>query len=797
MSHHFISKPAQFKLKPIALAVALGTTAGYTSAAQTLALEEIVVTAQKRDQSAQDVPISIGVLGSEQLDNNGVGDLEDFAQLLPSMNYVTLGPGTGNVYMRGISSGGESILGSNPNVSVYMDEQPVTSTGFFLNPHIYDVNRIETLAGPQGTLFGANAQAGAIRIITNQPEPGVFEGGIDVEVNSVTKGGDGHLFEGFVNIPLGESAAIRLVAWSKDEAGFIDNVEGSHTIDYQYIRDGLDPVTQADLIAKAADITLTNETLAEKDFNTAETTGMRAKLAVDLGENWTITAGVMRQELESNGVWDHDPADVGDLEVMRFEADTRSDDWTQLSLVVEGKIGDMTLTYTTSDLEREAYFDTDYSLYSDATLSPGYVSSYYSCYVSYFGDCVDPSIKFTGDMEYGRENHELRLVSGQDSRLRWLVGVFYEEAFHDFDLEWHVLGLAELTTDVTGAGTPAALEEPDIYWTTDQYRSNEETAYFGEITFDITDSVSMAYSTRYFDYDSQLIGFSGTIWWPDRYGPRTEDFNTDLQTNDSDSVSKLNVTYTINNDVMVYGSWSEGYRPGGLNRVYNTVVGGTYDPDFLTSYEAGIKTTLMDGRLRFNAAVYTQEWDNFQLSKIDYSVSVLTLTDNVGNATSDGFEIDGSFLINENWDINFGLSYIQAELSESYWLNSANEGVTDPEAPAGIELPRVPELKWSVTSRYNFELLGLDAFIQGAFTHTGESYNLLYGTSSTRTRDLQDPYQILNLAFGVEQEGWAAEFYVKNVTDERGEVFINGASYDKRVTINRPRTMGLRLKKKF
>jgi outer membrane receptor protein involved in Fe transport len=790
MSNNLLPRK-NFIVKPLALAVVLGTVASAeVFAAESLALEEVIVTAQKRDQSLQDVPISMAVLGSTALENLGVNGLEDFAALLPSMNYVSLGPGSGNVYMRGISSGGESLLGSNPNVAVYMDEQPVTAVGAFLNPHIYDIERIETLAGPQGTLFGANAQAGSIRIITKKPVVGEFSAGYDVELNSIDDGDNGTLFEGFVNVPLGDSAAVRVVAWRKDEAGYIDNVAGSHTFDYQYIRDGLDPAGAA----IATDKTISNEKYVEDNFNEATTTGFRGNLLVDLNENWTVTAGVMRQELESEGVWDHDPDDVGDLEVVRFNPDSNDDEWTQLSLVVEGKIGDMTLTYAGSDMDRDSYQQADYSLYADSRLSPGYTSTYYSCYVAATGACGDPSILFTSDNEYERTNHELRLASSQESKLRWLVGVFYEDASHAFDLEWHIPSIEGLT--YYGL-SPIAVEAPDIYWTTDQKRSNEETAYFGELSYDITEDLTVSYSTRYFDYDSQLIGFSGTFWWPDRFGPRVEKYNTNLKTNDKDHVGKFNISYNINDDIMVYGTWSEGYRPGGLNRVYDTPVGGTYEPDFLTSYEVGAKTVLMDGRLRLNVAAYQQEWDDFQLSKIDTDVSVLVLTDNVGSADSDGVEVDGSFRITDNWDVNFGLSYIDSTLSESYWINKDDEGVTDPEAKKGTELPRVPDLKWNISSRYNFQVMDKGAFVQGTYTYTGESYNLLYGTSDTRERSKQDSYDVLNLAVGLETDSWSAEFFVANATDERGEVFINGASYDQRVTTNRPRTFGLRFRQMF
>ncbi|MEM9624338.1 MAG: TonB-dependent receptor plug domain-containing protein, partial [Pseudomonadota bacterium] len=374
-------------------------------------IEEILVTAQKRDQSLQDVPISIDVLGEADLEDLGITDLEDFVQMLPSANYTTLGPGSGDVYIRGISSGGENALGSTPNVAIYLDEQPVTAVNSYLNPHIYDVARIESLAGPQGTLFGANSQSGSIRIITNKPDPSKFEAGYDLEANSIKDGDVGYLAEGMINIPIGDRAAVRVVGFHKEDAGFIDNVFGTYTFNNGNIRAGLTDPAQ---IAEAADITVDNADVAEDDFNEATTQGLRLALGIDLNDNWTVTAGIMRQELESQGVWDHDPDEIGDLEVLRLLPDERDDDWTQTSLVVEGTIGGMSLTYAGSYMERDLEGRSDYSLYSDFYVSGGFVQPVYSCNVAYFGQCVDPREQFENHESFQRESHELRLASAQD-----------------------------------------------------------------------------------------------------------------------------------------------------------------------------------------------------------------------------------------------------------------------------------------------------------------------------------------------------------------------------------------------
>ncbi len=793
-----------FRLKPLSRAViAVCSASGVVLSPMAIAqdnpgLEEVVVTAQKRDQNLQDVPIAISVLGETQLEYLGVTDLEDFVQMFPNVNYVSLGPGSGNIYIRGISSGGESVLGSTPNVAVYLDEQPVTAVGQFLNPHIYDVSRIETLAGPQGTLFGANAQSGAIRIITNQPDPSEFAANYSLEANSVKSGDIGYLAEAMLNIPIGDRAAVRLVGWYKDDAGYIDNVFAEHTFSNANVRAGLsDPA----LIAIAADITIDNAEYAKENFNEATTIGARAALKVDLNDNWTITAGIVRQELESDGVWDHDPTEVGDLQVNRFQEDSSDDEWTQISALIEGKIGDMTVTYAGSDLTRDLEQDADYSMYTDYYVSFGFVQRYYSCYVSYFGACTDPRLLFENHSEYERTNHEIRLASSTDSRFRWMVGAFYEKGSHKFDLEWHVLGLASISPNFDENGftqyPSAAVDEPDIYWTTDQLRSNKETAYFGQLTYDFTDQLTASVSARYFDYHSQLKGFSGTIWWPNCCWQRPP-FNTDLVTDDKDTVYRANIQYAYTDDVMFYGTYAEGYRPGGLNRVFDTVIGGTYEPDFVESWEVGVKSTLADGRVRLNAAAYLQSWDDFQLSRFDIAISFLTLTDNVGTAESNGIEGDIAFLITDDWSVTAAASFINAEITEDYWINKANEGDGNPDAEKGLPLPRVPKVKWNVSTRYNFAMGDMPAFVQGSYIYTGKSYNQLFsGSNDVRTRVQQDAYQILNLSIGVEQDNWAAELFVRNATDERGEVFRNGVNWDARIMTNRPRTIGLRWRQNF
>ena len=733
------------------------------------------------------MPITVNVLSNAQLTNLAVRGLVDYVTLLPNVSYIQLNPVRSEIYVRGISSGGNSELGGASNVAAYLDEQPVTTASTYLNPHIYDIERIEVLAGPQGTLFGANAQSGAIRIITNKPDPTKFSAGYDIEGNSVDHGDAGYTVEGFVNIPIMQDrAAVRLVGWYEEDAGYIDNVPFSHTFRNARI--------------SGPDITVDNSAAAAKDFNEATAQGARAALKIDLSDNWTATAMVVRQELETKGVWDHDP-DVGDLEVTRLLPESESDDFTQASLTLTGKLGNTTLTYTGAHLDRHYLQDLDYSFYSDYYISYSYVASYYTCYISYFGACVDPRMPVTGDEQTTRWNHEIRWASSGDQRFRWLVGAFYEDSRWDSDLEFHIPGIASFSNfDANGIRIDgAAVESPDIYFTTDVRKDTDETAFFGQIEYDFTDKLSGSFSARAFDGNSHVTGFTGTIFFPGCCHDPTQP-NVDIKSSDNDQVFRANLSYKPRENVMLFATYSEGYRPGGANRSFTGPLLPTYKPDFLNSFEVGAKTTLLDGRLRLNGAVYFQDWKDFQLSQVAQlapGTPFITLTRNIGSAESNGAEGDIAFRVNDHWELAAAASYNKAELTEDYWRDLRDQAAGDPpDAPKGTELPRVPKFKWNTRVRYDGKLMGKSTYLQATYGYTGASYNQLF-TAFKESRQKQDSYGIANLAWGFDGTSWSGELFVSNISDERAEIFINNNAWEHRVTTNRPRTIGLRFRQRF
>src|SRR5215204_1591903 len=317
---------------------------------------EIIVTAQKREENLQDVPISVQAIGTRRLDQLNISNFEDYTKQLPSVSFLTTQPGVTTVYMRGVSAaGGTNAEGNHsgplPQVGSYLDEQPVTTIGGTLDVHIYDIARIESLSGPQGTLYGASSEAGTIRIITNKPRLGVTEGRVDGEINSVAHGGMGGKLEGMINLPIASNIAFRGVAFYKKDAGFIDNIFGSRTY---YVFSPSIP-----------DSTVTNAGLEESNFNDIKTYGGRAALKVDLDENWTIEPTFMYQKLKANGVFFYDP-DLGDLNIDRFRDERSKDRFWQAALTIQGKIANFDVTYAGAYMDRPTFGINDYADYTDA-----------------------------------------------------------------------------------------------------------------------------------------------------------------------------------------------------------------------------------------------------------------------------------------------------------------------------------------------------------------------------------------------------------------------------------------------
>jgi len=769
-----------------------------TDSEQRHELDTITVTAQKRTENLQDVPISIDVLSGDKLTQMNVQNTVQVLKLLPSVSYTTAGPGFGQIYMRGVASGGDgNHTGPLPSVGIYLDEEPITTIQGPLDLHMYDLQRVEALAGPQGTLYGASSQSGTIRYITNKPDPSAFSASVSAEVNAVDHGGTGFLTEGFINLPLADWIALRAVGWAKQDAGYIDNVLAERT----YPTSGVT-------------ISTANSGDQRKDFNFADTRGGRMALKIDLNDNWSITPSIAGQGQHTVGTWNYDPKNYGDLKVAHFTPDNSEDRWTQSALTVQGKIGNFDIVYALAHLNRDDTVNSDYSDYSywyDVALG-------YGAYIlDNGGNVIDPTQYIHGGDNYSKTSNELRLSSPRDERFRYTVGLFTEDQEHKIHQEYRIKNLSD---ELSITGNPGEL------WLTEQTRNDNDSAIFGEMTFDFTEQWSGTLGGRYFHTEDNLFGFYGfapgysssqgeakcfTPFTPFRTAPCVE---VDKTTKENGSLGKANLTYKIDSDKMIYATWSEGFRPGGINRRASLP---PYQSDYLTNYEFGWKTEWFDHRLRWNGAVFQENWKDFQFAIL--GANGLTEIKNSAQARIRGLESNIVWAATYNLTLNGGIALYKSELTENYCgftepdgspvtncppgsLNSDGDVIDGPEAPKGTRLPLTAKVKGNLTARYNFGAWGQEAYLQGTVFFEGRRTTDLRPATNAILGDLPG-YNTVDLSTGFKHDLWSFDFYLNNAFDNRGQLgrftqcsesYCGEQVY---VVPTQPRTIGMRVTRDF
>jgi iron complex outermembrane receptor protein len=769
---------------PVASALLACMQPSHADTTETATLEEVVVTAQKRTENLQDVPISIQALSTARLEELHVTNFDDYVKYLPSVSFQSLGPSFEHTYIRGVVSGGDgNHSGSLPSVGMYLDEQPVTTIDGNLDVHIYDIQRVEVLNGPQGTLYGASSESGTIRIITNKPDPSGFKAGYDVEGNTVAHGGTGYTVEGFVNIPLTANSAVRLVGWDEHKAGYIDNVPGS-------------------VVFPTGNIPFNNAALVKKDFNDIDTRGGRAALKVDLNDSWTITPTIMGQDTQVNGNFAYNPA-VGDLQIQQYFPQTVHDSWVQSSLTVEGKISNFDIVYAGAYLTRNTHESsdyTDYSLYYD--------NAYGASFVDNAGKLINDAQHIIGKDHYTKISNELRVSSPKQYPFRFVGGVFFQRQVHEIQQDYVVNNGDPLADSLSIPGWPGTL------WLTEQERVDRDSAIFGEFSYDILDSLTANAGIRYFRFDNTLQGFYGfsqnysshegvaTCFTPfvPFHGAPCQDLNG--RTSDSGTSPKLNLTYKFDKDHMIYVTYSKGFRPGGVNRNG----GGTlppYKPDFLTNYELGWKTAWDDNRFRFNGAFFVEKWKDFQFAYL--GANALTIIANAGQAQIKGVETDLEYAVTQGLTLTAGLSLLDGKLTQQYCADPTR--CTDPTyeqfAPSGTKLPVVPKFKGDITARYTFPVGNFKGNLQGSAVHVGARSADLRVVAANLL-GVEPAYTVADFSAGIEKDGLTAELYVSNAFDKRAVLDRNSecdvqqcgaiAIYD---LPNQPRTIGVKFGQKF
>ena len=741
-------------------------------------VEEIVVTATKRESKIEDLPMSVQAITGSRLDNAGVNDFMDYAELIPSLSYIQYGPGRSAFYIRGTSDGNfGNLAGPNTTVAMYLDESPINTVGLNPDLHIYDMERIEVLNGPQGTLYGSSAQGGTVKLITNKPQREEFEAGFEVDASGGKEAANSDSFEGFINIPVSDSLAARVSAYSVNEGGFIDLVGGTKTFS-----------------ASNYSVPL----LGESNHNESTVEGYRASFKAWINDNLTATLTHINQESKTIGSWDHQPDTLGDLKSSKVIGEFTDDEWNQTSLTLEGSFNDTSFTYAGTFFDRDVRYLWDYNDYveyynldSPATNGFGY-NSYYTCdYYSYYyygtfeGACNDPTMWADYSLDMERETHELRFNGGEEGdRLQWLIGVFYDKLENPYKYTYKWPGMQSYYSDGTWNGTGIAGRE-GIWWEADNLREDETKAIYGEMTYALTDKTAITVGLRSFDselhFDAQDGYFGG-------FGTAFYGHEADRIEKDSGISPKVALAHHLDNGGLLYLNYSQGYRPAGTNRTNKNSDAAPlyYDSDELNNYEIGYKYTNADGTLKFNSAYYLMNWEDMQTAVYDRNLATIQFNTNIGDAVIQGIETDLTLLTENGFTIIAGATFTNPELDDNFILSGVIQ------ATPGTQLANVSKHKISLAINKEFQIAsGREGYWDLSLSRTGKRKSSLTNPIN------QGAYTLGNFSAALEGDKWAGVLYVDNFLDTRAVIWEYSGYRPETKFTNRPREVGLRLKYKF
>ncbi len=794
--------------KPLSLAIsALMAAPAATAMAQDQSeasseflLEEVIVTARKRTENLQTVPQSIQAISEQTIIDSGVRGMSDYVRFIPSLNIVEQLAGNASLVFRGVMDAQNSFI-ADPSAAVYLDEQSLVFSSM-PNPRMVDIERVEALSGPQGTLYGASAQAGVLRIVTNKPDPTAFDANVDMSMRYMEEGEPSYDVSGMVNIPLSDSWALRLVGFTAKDGGFIDNVFGTTPLNFEQTG-------------------VTNAGAEEEDFNDVKWTGGRIAARWLMNEDWTMTAGIVHQRVNADGRSTHDPAYAGDLNVVRFkpEREWSDQDWTQYALTFEGDLGFADFVSASS------YFSRDWTYQTDTSV--GYMAAYFTwCYSAY--PAYDPTV-FTSLYCYQeaglgsyynspvgyRENiqkntkftQEFRLVH-QGETIDWVAGLYYEDSHEDYDFftyednfeqsqSWENLLAGRTTQSIPTQSADNA------WWFSSDSTDGEQFAVFGEMTWHITDQWDLTAGARWFKRTVDKVYFVEQ--------PKNTTRDTQLiDGEDKDWVPKIGLSYQINDNSMVYGLYSEGFRPGASNRLRGlSAYPEEYDADKLKNWEIGTKNTFANGRVRLNATYFNMSWVDYQIELIDPAFQPCSdshpppcgqpwqkIVANIGNASNTGLEVQFDWAATQNFTLGVNGTWLDATLDEDVFVSVP--------VPKGSRLPLSPEFKGALYAQYNWPVDWFgganNTWLRLQWSYTGDMLNQIepLDPAESDTPQIKQPsYNIGDLIYGIDSDKWNFQLFVNNITDERAVIFANPYQFDyafgrSRVTVNRPREFGIR-----
>lgn len=757
-------------------------------------LQEVVVTARKREENLQEVPMSIDVLTTQDIQNLGIVRFDDYAYKTPSISFVSIGPGTQTFYIRGVSDG------TNPNYS------NTSATGFFLDDaslswdavqpdlHLYDIERVEVLNGPQGTTFGASSMAGAVRYITNKPDPNAFSAGVDFDGAQIQSGGQNWTYEGFVNVPLIESRlAFRASAFSASHGGFIDNL-----------------LTTRDWVNGAVS---NNAPWARNDYNREHEEGARVALKAVLAKGWSALLSYDYQRQRGFGAWDEDLIHYGPRKVSRFGPESLAYEDRIGEFRVDGDVGIADLVFASTYWALPTRRWDEYSQYME-NYAPSYTPFFpngapagsqeeFACVSgpayggTPFTGCQPPLQFYEYHTNPERWSDELRLVSKPGGRLHWLVGTYWEKSRDkNSGSTYYMPGLnpsgAAFLYENSVYGTTGSSLPPGVWYAYTTRSDYLQTTEFTNISFDITPTINVEAGAVHFHSDFKYYSPFGQF----AYAPTTPSLS---QGSSNKWDGRAGINYKPSDHVMLYGVFSQGFRDGGANSgfvasCYAKGVPQEYVPDTLNNYEVGWKTTSLQNRLAWDGAAYLMDWRDLQTLIYDVNICApSSFNANVGQARIKGVESNIDYHLGDNWSLEAAASYTDSRLVSTHYATF--------EAEVGERLPFVPWFSWSANVRYQHPLgANLQWFGQLDAAHKGDMWDDLHVAGSNGfPRMLQPEYTLLNLRVGLNPAAgkWLMEFYITNLTDKNAIIYTNTGNFDLRYTTNEPRAFGVRLNYRF
>ncbi len=853
------------------------------------AIQEIVVTAQRRTENIQDVPIAIQALTSETLQQLSVSTFDDYVRYLPNVTVSSNGPGQGEIYMRGLSVGNagtqsSGTIGGFPNVAIYLDEQSGQLPSRNLDVYAADLERIEVLEGPQGTLFGAGAQAGVIRYITNKPKLNTTEGSIDAGYGVTAHGDPNTDMTAVLNLPLvDDHLALRAVIYNDRRGGYIDNVPGTFTrkdtdLGIYYANNpggGVPPNSPV----------INNNAIAAKDINPVTYQGIRASLLWQINDDWNFLVAQTYQDMDSQGVfyqmpYSSDGVPLNPLEVTLFNNAYNKDKFENTAWTLNGKIGDFKAVYTGGYLVRHVDQVADYTNYAR-----GVYADYYQCYgpgtgyavpnpnPPHYGDpnltstCYSPSSTWREVERNEHLSNEIRVSTPDDWRIRGIVGAFFETNKLFDQTEWLYKTVPTCTSN-TAPGTPgnsgcfanlgtapgATTEGPSVandnvaFWE-DTQREVKQTAFFASVDFDILPKVlTVTAGARHYKFENSFTGSVNSSFTCFEAGTPaggcvTDSTNLngkDLSFTESGTKGRANLTWHITPDVLVYYTWSQGFRPGGFNRNGSTTatkipgpdllpqfaIPSEYKSDDLTNNELGWKTEFFNHHLQWNGAIYQENWNNVQIGFFDPGeTGNLAFGTNGQNFRIRGLETSLVARVLDGLTLQGSAAWNHSEQTNSPQLldtnpDSVNYGKPITESctakgcttinnlfgPVGAPSANSPPIQFNLRARYDWTMGSYQSFVQFGAQHMGHSYTQSAndpaisddGHVSTTTLRFENPaYSTFDASLGVAKDKWSAHVYSQNLFDKQTSLFTNTAQFVLAETALRQRIIGVKFNYNF